>query len=457
VGTISKLGTLLVFALVSTMLVKPEQPSKPLRLIEIDPGHSHISGLHAKSLPGASDEVHLYSPLTPELATHLSALARFNSRLSDPTHWSARVFAGPDYMESFKQESPGNVVALSGNNKKKIGYVLAALEQGQNVFADKPWIIDSEDFPRLESALKLADSKHLVTYDWMTLRADALYQLQRALVGDPSVFGSAVSGTADEPAVRLENLHALLKYSSGMPQRRPASFMDVRQQGEGMADVGTHLVDLVQWTLFPEQPISYSRDIHVLRGEHSPLNLTLEQFMRLTGETDWPDYLKQNLVNNTLRYFANSSCLYTLRGIYIELKVGWQFEAPKGAQDSYYVSYKGTRSLIELRAGANEHYTPEIYVTPNEERSAAEVQQNLENAIARLSGRYPNLSVEKAGGTFHVVVPKADRSGEDLYSLFEQFAGVVHNYNTFPSYENTNLLAKYYVTTKAVELARSHD
>ena len=40
---------------------------------------------------------------------------------------------------------------------------------------------------------------------------------------------------------------------------RPAWFFDNDEQGEGLNDVGTHLVDLVQWTLFPEQAIDYRK------------------------------------------------------------------------------------------------------------------------------------------------------------------------------------------------------
>jgi hypothetical protein len=64
--------------------------------------------------------VNLYSPLTSELAAHLAALAGFNNRSSDPTRWTVRLFAGPDYLERLKQEPTGNIVALSGRNEKKI-------------------------------------------------------------------------------------------------------------------------------------------------------------------------------------------------------------------------------------------------------------------------------------------------------------------------------------------------
>jgi len=432
---------LTALAVMTQFLGKPEQ----LRLLEVDPGHPHLSGLHSHMLPGVSDEVHIYSPLSAELTAHLAAITRDNSRAESPTHWSVRLFAGPEYLIEMQRELPGGIVALSGRNSANIRYIEAALKGGQHVFADKPWIIDSAAFPRLEAALKLAHDKHLITYDWMTLRGETAYRVVRDLVRQESIFGTPVPGSVENPSVHLENLHALLKYSNGVPQKRPAFFLDVRQQGEGMADVGTHLADLAQWTLFPDQAIAYRTDVRVLQGTHSPLALTLEQFTRLTGESTWPPYLKENVVDGKLVDYTNGTCLYSLKGVHVSLKVGWQFEAAPGASDSYFESYQGTRALIELRAGPAEHFVPEIYVTPSAAEPAAALEAKLRAAT--------NLAIEKSGNSFHVLL--RDRSSDSLQKLFNEFAGYVRAPSTFPEFENTNLLAKYYITTTAVALANA--
>ena len=62
----------------------------------------------------------------------------------------------------------------------------------------------------------------------------------------------------------MESVHHLMKTVSGAPNIRPAWFFDTAEQGEGLNDIGTHLVDLVQWTLFPDQAIDYRRDVKVL-------------------------------------------------------------------------------------------------------------------------------------------------------------------------------------------------
>ena len=52
----------------------------------------------------------------------------------------------------------------------------------------------------------------------------------------------------------MESVHHLMKMVAGSVNLRPAWFFDTAEQGEALADVATHLVDLVPWTLFPGQP-----------------------------------------------------------------------------------------------------------------------------------------------------------------------------------------------------------
>lgn len=222
-----------------------------------------------------------------------------------------------------------------------------------------------------------------------------------------------------------------------------------------MADVGTHLADLAQWTLFPNKAISYKTDIRMLQADHSAITLTLDQFTRLTGEAAWPDYVKPAMVDGKLNDYTNGSCVYTIKGVHVRLKVAWQYEAPPGAQDSYFASYQGTHALIELRAGPKEKFIPQIYITPAQTNPTA-WDGNLKMAIEQLQHAYPGLAYEKTDRAFHLLLPKAARGGDNLQKLFADFAGFIHDRNTFRDFENDNLLAKYYVTTSAVALADAH-
>jgi hypothetical protein len=137
------------------------------------------------------------------------------------------------------------------------------------------------------------------------------------------------------------------------------------------------------------------------------------------------------------------------------MKVAWHFEAALGEQDSYFASYLGTRSLVELRSGPKEKFVPEIYLTPSVTEPPATWEANLKSLVDRLQKDYPNLASEKEGRSIHLILPKADRSDDGIQALFKEFVGFIRDGSTFPEFENSNLLAKYYVTTTAVALANS--
>ena len=158
-------------------------------------------------------------------------------------------------------EKNGNVVVLSGNNQKKTDYILQSLQNGFHVFADKPMVVDDKGFEQLKKAFEVAAKNELLLYDIMTERFEITTMLQRELSMIPEIFGTLEKGTAENPAITKESIHHFYKYVSGTVLTRPAWFMDASQQGEGIVDVMTHLVDLVQWECFPEQVIEYTKDI----------------------------------------------------------------------------------------------------------------------------------------------------------------------------------------------------
>src|SRR5262249_21723752 len=263
--------------------------SSQITFMTLDPAHFHAALVHKEMHPEISPFVHVYAPLGPDLMSHLERMASFNNRANNPTHWQLEVHTGPDFMERLLQEKPGNVVMLSGRNRQKIDYMLACVEAGLHVLADKPWIIRHEDFLKLLrlTELMLKKRNKSVIYDMMTERYEITNILQRELVRSPAVFGELRRGTHN-PVVRMQSVHALKKTVAGQPLRRPAWFFDVEQQGEGLADVGTHLVDLVPWLLFPRQPIAVA-DLQLLPARPTPTTLSPTHFQKVTRQATFPD------------------------------------------------------------------------------------------------------------------------------------------------------------------------
>ena len=416
-------------------------------MIVIDPDHSHAAAVFSQQIPDVSNVVHVYAPAGQGVTAFLDSLSAFNHRPKNPTNWQIESHITSDFLKLMLKEPPGNIVVISGRNDVKIDRILSSLRAGQNVLADKPWIVDSKHFSLLEDALNTAGEKHLAFYDGMTERFNIVYQIQRELMRDPDVFGRPLTGTPSEPAVQLENLHSLIKFSHGEVSLRPAWFLDVRQQGEAIADVGTHLVDLEMATLFPDQAIDYKRDIKVLKATRSPIFLTRPQFERLTGTKEWPVH------SDRLEYDCNNTALYTMRGIHTAISDRWEYESPGALADSYLVLYRGTHSTIRVRTSKLENYISEIDVIPNGGENLAAA---LENRLKQMSPAFPNLTLRNNGREIRVVIPAEDRArgGSTFAQLVGQFLKYTRDPQTLPSWEKPNMLAKYYVTTTAVDLAR---
>lgn len=222
--------------------------SKParFRLITLDPGHFHAALVQKFMYADLDPLVHVYAPGNDDLTEHLKRIERFNTRADQPTHWRKKVYTGSDFMEKMLAEKLGNVVVISGNNTKKTESILRSVQAGLNVLADKPMVITPAEFPRLQQAFAVAASNHVLLYDIMTERYEITTVLQRELSQQTGLFGELVKGTPDEPAITKESVHHFSKIVAGVPLRRPQWFFDVRQNGEGIVDVTTHLVDLIQ-------------------------------------------------------------------------------------------------------------------------------------------------------------------------------------------------------------------
>ncbi|MCL5096716.1 MAG: oxidoreductase [Candidatus Omnitrophica bacterium] len=433
-----------------------EAAADRIRLITLDPGHFHAALFQKKMLPGISERVSVFAPLGPDLLAHLDRIMRFNTRNVNPTHWQLEVHAGPDFWERMLENPRGNVVVLSGNNRGKIDRIQAMVQLGLHVLADKPWIIEPGDLPKLEEVLTAAKQKGVVAYDAMTQRFEVSCLLARELVHDAAVFGTPLEGTSNEPAVEMASVHYLLKQVAGVPALRPDWFFDIRQQGEGLTDVGTHLVDLVQWTLFPDQAIDYHREVQVLEGARWPTLITMAQFKRVTGSADFPGFLAQTIRNSCLEYYANNRVHYRLRGVHVRLEVKWEFEPAAGETDTEFALFRGTLSRLEVRQGKEEKFRPEIYIIPNHTADRAEVLSALQRKVANLRTAYPGLACEDQANRIRVVIPDRFRVGHEAHFalLTRRFLTYIDHPDLLPSWEAPNMLAKYYVTTKGIELAR---
>ncbi len=428
-----------------------------VRLITLDPGHFHAALVQKIAYPQVSSDVHVYAPAGDDLAQHLARIEQYNTRPDDPTSWNEIVYTGPDYLQRMIDEKRGNVMVVAGNNRLKTSYIAAAINAGINVLADKPMAIDPAGFELLRECFHLAEEKGLLLYDIMTERHEITSILQRELAADRTLFGEITPGTPADPSIIKESVHHFSKAVSGVHLLRPAWFFDVEQEGDGIVDVTTHLIDLVQWGAFPDVVLDYTRDVEMVDANRWTTTIDPAQFLQVTGMDSYPDYLHKDVRDGVLHVYSNGDISYRLRGVNAKVTVIWNFEAPPGTGDTHYSLMRGSRAELIIRQGAEQNYTPTLYVRPAGD--AADFAERLSSAIATLATTYPGLAVAaqpEPDGSIRIDIPAEYFVGHEPH-----FGQVTEHYLSYlvdgrlPEWEVPGMLTKYHITTEGIRIAKA--
>jgi len=430
-----------------------KEDDKGIHLITLDPGHFHAALVQKTVYNNVDSVVHVYAPEGNDLRLHEGRINAYNIRSEAPTNWKEVIYTGNDFFEKMLADKKGNVVVLAGNNQKKTEYISKSLEAGFNVLADKPMVINSAGFEILKKAFETASRNNLLLYDIMTERFEITSVLQRELSMIPEIFGELEKGTPENPAITKESVHHFYKYVSGNVLIRPPWFMDVSQQGEGIVDVMTHLVDLVQWECFPEQSIDYTKDITITAAKRWTTGISLAEFKAITKLDSFPAYLTKNIIHDTLlQVYCNGEINYQLKEIHAKTSVTWKYKAPDGTGDTHYSIMRGTKANLVIRQGMEQQYKPVLYIEPVDNLPSYE--ETVFKQIRKIQALYPGVDLKRSGKGWELVIPDKYREGHEAH-----FAKVTENYlkyftyHNMPAWEVPNMLAKYYTTTKALEVA----
>ena len=433
-----------------------------VKLITLDPGHFHAALVQRNMYPQVHPDVHIYSSEGPDLNMHLGRIEGFNTRADDPTKWNLTVYSGNDFLEKMLAEKKGNLMVTAGNNRKKTEYIKAAIDAGINVLADKPMVINAQNFEILKQAFEAAERNGVLLYDIMTERSEITTVLQREFSMLPEVFGTLEKGTPENPSVIKESVHHFCKYVSGAPNIRPAWFYDVEQQGEGIVDVTTHLVDLIQWGCFPEEILDYTKDVNIVSAKRWTTDINKDQFAETTNIPEFPDYLKKDVRDDTLRVYSNGEFDYTLKGVHAKVIVIWNYVSPDGPTapaggDTHYSLMTGSNAKLIIRQGGEYGQLPTLYIEPADGADVAVFEKTLTDNLAKVQAKYPGIELEKLETGWKVLVPQKYFTGHEAH-----FGEVTERYLQYlvdgklPCWEVPNMIAKYYTLTKALEVAKGN-
>ncbi|MDD4225208.1 MAG: putative oxidoreductase C-terminal domain-containing protein [Mariniphaga sp.] len=425
-----------------------------VKLMTLDPGHFHAALVQKTMYDQVDPVVHIYAPEGNELKAHMKLIDNYNNRSDNPTSWQTKTYTGKDFFEKMLAEKPGNVMITAGNNARKTEYILKTISAGINVLADKPMVISPAEFPKLEQAFQVAEEKGVMLYDIMTERYEITTMIQRELSMIQEVFGSLQKGTEEEPAITKESVHHFFKYVSGSPLIRPAWFFDVQQQGEGIVDVTTHLVDMIQWEAFPEVTLK-KEDVEIISASRWTTDLTPEMFETATQLKEYPDYLQKDVDQGLLKVYSNGEINYTLKGIHAKVSVIWNFQAPEGAGDTHYSIMRGSLCNLVIRQGEEQDYKPTLYVEAGEGVDPSAFEEKLKKAVEQdLAAFYPGLQLISSENNWIIEIPAKYKVGHEAH-----FGQVTEKYLDFlvqgkmPEWEVPNIIVKYHTIMEGMKRA----
>ena len=281
----------------------------------------------------------------------------------------------------------------------------------------------------------------------MTERNEITTILQRALTQDRALYGEQERGTPDDPAVTKLSVHHYCKLVNGAPLKRPEWYYDTAVQGEGLVDVTSHLVDLVQWEAFPGERLA-EKDVEVLAARTWPTLITPEQFKLSTGGE----------ISDVMAVKANGEFTWRLRGVCCRVSVVWNFMAPKGTGDTHFSMMRGTKAEVFIRQGAAEGFKPVLYVKSRGD--AAATGAALEAALAKIAKTHPGVCCQPTGeaGVWRITYPPAYDNGHEAHfgQVVEMYLGWMKAGREDPDYVD-NMLVKYHTIVEAWRKAHANE
>lgn len=134
----------------------------------------------------------------------------------------------------------------------------------------------------------------------------------------------------------------------------------------------------------------------------------------------------------------------------------WNYQAPEGGGDTFISTLKGTKAILRTVQNKEQNFIKQLYVYKAEGVSEKEFAENIQQVVTKIQKRYPFVTVLPTSneGEYLINIPAENREGHE--SHFRYVAECFFKYlvnRDMPEWEMSNTLAKYYITTKAVEVA----
>jgi predicted dehydrogenase len=233
---------------------------------------------------------------------------------------------------------------------------------------------------------------------------------------------------------------------NGAPLRRPAWFFDVRVQGDGIADIPTHMVDQVQRLVAAASRASVPLELVSARRWATRVPRTM--YARVTGEADFPPGLGDLVAGADLSYYGNAELSFRVGGVTADLDTRWDLSAPAGGGDTHRSVVRGSRAEVRVEQDASTSFRRRLSVVPR--GGAAGVDQALDRAVASWQAERPGVALGATGDGWEILVPRALDAGHESHFplVLADFLAMVER-GAAPSGLVADTLAKYELLARA--------
>jgi Putative oxidoreductase C terminal domain len=199
------------------------------------------------------------------------------------------------------------------------------------------------------------------------------------------------------------------------------------------------------WLLFPDQAVDLT-DVEVLDAARWPTAVDRDAFRQITGLADFPPELDHLRDGGSLDYWGNGTVLFRLRDRYVRYTTRWGVRADGPDGDTHVAVAHGLYRTVTVRHDDAFGPGPQVFVTPHARPAAVRA------AVDKMG-----YSVSERADELHIHVPPAARTGHEAHfaEVLGEFVSYFRDRSRIPDWERPNLLAKYFLTTRAIELARA--
>lgn len=368
----------------------------------LNPGHFHAALVLRESSARIDENIVVYGDDGPGISAFVDLVQAFNNRSESPTNWRIERRAGDVATLVDDAGSDGtDIVVLAGHNHLKLEQLATLIRAGLHVFADKPWLTASTQLDLLDLALAGPG----LVMDIMTIRHEILSRLCHEIVHTDDVFGGFASSSPEQPAIELGSVHHLFKLVNGQALKRPVWYFDVRQQGDGMVDIQSHMVEQAMWFVADEAKVDIEQ-VSLVSARRWATPVNAELFAQVTGETTYPDVVKDDVDSQgVLQYSCNGEIVWSLDDVVIRQRAEWREREPEGAGDMHRVVLRGNAARVEVQQGPETGFKAEVSIVPAVGSDIDTLNDNTRRALPDWQRRFPGLELIRRNGSIRVDAP----------------------------------------------------